>query len=91
MDAERGIKRQKIEKEDKPAKQKSPVADDKTNPCSQADNCVPSVHQDGSDEHSRCKYYIEKKKRCCRTQPPKGQEYCVEHAHNLGVLITFAY
>ena len=52
----------------------------------QTSNMQHSVDaQQNVEVHARCKFYIEKKKRCCKTQPPKGQQYCATHAQELGV------
>ncbi len=32
----------------------------------------------------RCQFFMERKRRFCRTVPPKDRKYCVEHSHALG-------
>ena len=32
----------------------------------------------------RCQFFLERKKRYCRTIPPNESTYCVEHSHLLG-------
>ena len=52
---------------------------------------APGVVTDSSSKDrsaldpERCQFFLQKKRRYCRTVPPEGKNYCVEHSHLMGV------